>query len=141
MWSAPAWVIWPAWWGPRTWPGAEPGGGLPNSRQPRRAAMADGVAVRVVSYNIHGQRDDRAALVEVVRGLAPDVLLVQEGPRRLRWRTRSADLANRCRLVYAAGGEPALGNVAMVSMRAQVVDTWCVQFPLTPGRHMRGAVF
>ena len=103
--------------------------------------MADGTTVRVVSYNVHGQRDDPRALVEVVRGLAPDVLLIQEGPRRLRWRTKCADLANRCRLVYAAGGAPALGNVALVNLRVRVLDSWCVRFPLTPGRHMRGAVF
>ena len=103
--------------------------------------MADGTAVRVVSYNVHGQRDDPRALVEVVRGLAPDVLLIQEGPRRLRWRTKCADLANRCRLVYAAGGAPSLGNVALVNLRVRVLDSWCVRFPLTPGRHLRGAVF
>jgi endonuclease/exonuclease/phosphatase family metal-dependent hydrolase len=103
--------------------------------------MTNGTRVRVVSYNVHGQRDDQRALVEVVRGLAPDVLLVQEGPRRLRWRTKCADLANRSRMVYAAGGLPALGNVALISLRTQVRDSWCVRFPLTPGRHMRGAVF
>lgn len=102
--------------------------------------MADGVPVRVVSYNIHSQRDDRRALAEVVRGLAPDVLLVQEGPRRLRWRAKCADLANRSRLVYAAGGLPGLGNVALVSLRVDVLRTWHVRYPLTPGRHLRGAV-
>ncbi|GAA1800682.1 endonuclease/exonuclease/phosphatase family protein [Luedemannella flava] len=101
--------------------------------------MADGVPVRVVSYNIHGQRDDPRALVEVVRGLAPDVLLVQEGPRRLRWRAKCADLANRCRLVHAAGGLPGLGNVVLISLRVEVLRTWHVRYPLTPGRHLRGA--
>ncbi|GAA1744334.1 endonuclease/exonuclease/phosphatase family protein [Luedemannella helvata] len=103
--------------------------------------MADAPTVRVVSYNIHGQRDDRRALVEVVRGLAPDILLVQEGPRRLRWRAKCADLANRCRLVYAAGGLPALGNVALVGLGTRVLESWCLRYPLTPGRHLRGAVF
>ena len=54
--------------------------------------MADapsGVPLRVVSYNVHGQRDDVAALATVVRQLAPDVVIVQEGPRRFGWRAKS----------------------------------------------------
>ena len=44
---------------------------------------ADGhVPLRVASYNIHTQRDDTVALAQVVREIAPDVLIVQEGPRR-----------------------------------------------------------
>lgn len=73
--------------------------------------------VRVVSYNIHGQRDDPAALVEVVRELEPDVLVLQEAPRRFRWRQRCAELARRFRLVYAVGGLPALGNLILVDVR------------------------
>lgn len=97
--------------------------------------------LRVVSYNIHSQRDDRAALAVVVRELAPDVLVVQEAPRRLRWRARCARLARDFGMVYAAGGLPSLGNLILTTMRVRVHDTWCLRFPLTPGRHMRGAVF
>jgi endonuclease/exonuclease/phosphatase family metal-dependent hydrolase len=75
----------------------------------------------------------------VVRSLRPDVLAVQEAPRRLRWRARCADLARRLGLVYAAGGMPGLGNLLLVDLRVRVLDTWCVRFPLTPGRHLRGA--
>ena len=76
----------------------------------------------------------------VVRSLAPDVVVARDAPRRLRWRTRSADLARRFGLVYGAGGLPSLGNLVLVSLRVAVRDTWCVRFPLTPGRQMRGAV-
>ena len=103
--------------------------------------MAEPLALRVVSYNVHGLRDDTAALTGTVRGLAPDVLIVQEAPRRLRWRTRCAQLARALGLVYAAGGLPSLGNVIMVSHRVRIHHTWHLQFPLTPGRHLRGAVF
>jgi endonuclease/exonuclease/phosphatase family metal-dependent hydrolase len=41
----------------------------------------------------------------------------------------------------ACGGMPSLGNLIMVSLRVKVHDTWCVRYPLTPGRHMRGAAF
>lgn len=95
--------------------------------------------VRVVSYNIHGQRDDPAALVEVVRELEPDVLVLQEAPRRFRWRQRCAELARRFRLVYAVGGLPALGNLILVDVRVAVEQSWCLRLPLTPGQLMRGA--
>ena len=49
--------------------------------------------LRVLSYNLHSLRDDRRALAEVVRGVAPDVAILQEAPRRFRWRQKSAPLA------------------------------------------------
>ncbi|WP_030443424.1 endonuclease/exonuclease/phosphatase family protein [Actinoplanes subtropicus] len=94
-----------------------------------------------MSYNVHGLADDRAALVELVRELAPDVLVVQEAPRRFRWRHKCAALADDAGLVVAAGGLPALGNLVLVSLRVKVHETWCLRFPLTPGRHLRGAAF
>jgi endonuclease/exonuclease/phosphatase family metal-dependent hydrolase len=95
--------------------------------------------LRVVSYNVHGLHDDRAALVEVVRELAPDLLLLQEAPRRLGWRTRCAALAHDVGMVVAEGGSPGLGNLIVTDLRVRVGQTWCVRFPLTPGRHLRGA--
>jgi hypothetical protein len=80
------------------------------------------------------------ALADLVRSVQADVVVLRGGPRRLRWRTRTADLANRCGLVYAGGGEPALGNVILVGLRVAVRESWCVQFPLVPGRLMYGAV-
>jgi endonuclease/exonuclease/phosphatase family metal-dependent hydrolase len=99
------------------------------------------VPLRVLTYNIHGLRDDRAALTGLVRDVAPDVVIVQEAPRRFRWRQRCAALADDFGLVVAAGGLPSLGNLLLVSLRVRVLDTWCLRYPLTPGRHMRGAAF
>jgi endonuclease/exonuclease/phosphatase family metal-dependent hydrolase len=95
--------------------------------------------LRVVTYNVHGQKDDRAALVSVIRELAPDVLLVQEAPRRFRWRPKCAALAHDVGLVVACGGGEAMGNLILVDLRVRVEETRCVRFPLTPGRHLRGA--
>jgi endonuclease/exonuclease/phosphatase family metal-dependent hydrolase len=100
-----------------------------------------GVTLRVLSYNVHGLADDRAALVDLVRDLEPDVLIVQEAPRRFRWRHKCAALADDTGLVVAAGGQPALGNLLLVNMRVAVHETWCIRYPLTPGRHLRGAAF
>jgi endonuclease/exonuclease/phosphatase family metal-dependent hydrolase len=98
-------------------------------------------SLRVVGYNVHGLKDDRAALVALVRDLAPDVLVVQEAPRRFRWRQKCATLADDVGMVVAEGGLPALGNLLLVSLRVKVHETWCMRYPLTPGRHMRGAAF
>lgn len=100
-----------------------------------------GVKLRVVAYNIHSSRDDLNALAAVVRGLNPDILIMQEGPRRFRWRTKAAALAHSFHMVYATGGLPSLGNVIMTSLKVRVRETWEVRFPLKPGRHMRGAAF
>jgi endonuclease/exonuclease/phosphatase family metal-dependent hydrolase len=100
-----------------------------------------GASLRVVSYNVHGLKDDRAALVGVIRDLAPDVLVVQEAPRRFRWRHKCAALADDVGMVVAAGGLPSLGNLLLVSLRVAVHETWCMRYPLTPGRHLRGAAF
>lgn len=97
--------------------------------------------LRVVSYNVHGLRDDRRALASVVRGLRPDVVIVQEAPRRFRWRQRCADLAHEWGMLYAAGGLPSLGNLIVTSLRVRVEVAHHLQYPLTPGRHMRGAAF
>ncbi|HEY8472487.1 MAG TPA: endonuclease/exonuclease/phosphatase family protein [Natronosporangium sp.] len=99
------------------------------------------VQLRVVSYNIHGLRDDRAALVAVVRELAPDVLLLQEAPQRFQWRHKCAELAHEFGLVVGAGGQPGRGNLLLTNLRVRVTDSWCRWYPLTPGRHLRGAVF
>lgn len=96
--------------------------------------------VRVMTYNVHGQKDDAAALARVVREAAPDVLVVQEGPRRLRWRTRAADLARRCGL-FSGGGTAAAGNLLLFSQRVRVLETWSVLFPLEPRHHLRGVAF
>ncbi len=90
---------------------------------------------------MHSLRDDRGALAEVVRSLEPDIAIIQEAPRRWRWRTKCSLLAHSFGLYYAAGGQPSLGNVIMVGLRVRVDGTWHMRYPLTPGRHMRGAAF
>lgn len=108
---------------------------------PSSSAPPAGVRLRVLSYNVHSQRDDVAALAEVVRGARADVVIVQEAPRRFRWRHKCAALADRFGLVVADGGLPSLGNLILTDLRVRVRRTWCQRYPLTPGRHLRGAVF
>lgn len=102
---------------------------------------SSGVRLRVLSYNVHGQRDDVAALADVVRAARADVVIVQEAPRRFRWRHGCAALADRFGMVVAVGGLPSLGNLILTDLRVRVRRTWCQRYPLTPGRHLRGAAF
>jgi endonuclease/exonuclease/phosphatase (EEP) superfamily protein YafD len=94
--------------------------------------------LRIVTTTLDARGED--ALLERVRPLSPDVVIVHDGPRRLRWRTRSADLAARLQLYYGAGGEESLGNLMLVSMRITMLGSRAVRFPLTAGRKLRGAV-
>lgn len=97
--------------------------------------------LRVLTYNVHSQKDDQAALAAVVKDIEPDVLIVQEGPRRFRWRGKGAALARSFGMLVAAGGLPSLGNLVLTSLRVRVHDGWSIRLPHTPGRHLRGAAF
>ena len=97
--------------------------------------------LRVLSYNLHSLRDDRRALAEVVRGVAPDVAILQEAPRRFRWRQKSAALARDFELVVAGGGLPPQGDQFLTNQRVRPPAGVEIRYPLTPGRHMRGAAF
>lgn len=59
--------------------------------------------LRVATYNVHGLRDDGAALLRVLRRMRPDLLCLQEAPRRLRWRARRRELAHAAGLTVIAG--------------------------------------
>ncbi|WP_241192334.1 endonuclease/exonuclease/phosphatase family protein, partial [Streptomyces sp. ADI96-02] len=107
---------------------------LPDSR-----TEPDGSAViRVLSYNVRSMRDDTAALARVIRACAPDLVLVQEAPRFLRWRKAAARLAKRSELVVLTGGATAAGPLLLCSLRVTVERTEDVLLPLTPGLHRRG---
>lgn len=100
-----------------------------------------GVELRVLTYNVHGRKDDRRVLAAEVRRLDPDLVIVQEAPRRFRWRHGCADLAHSFGMLVVVGGLPSLGNLIVSTLRVKVLQTWCVRYPLTPGRHLRGAAF
>lgn len=98
------------------------------------------VSLRVVTYNVRSLRDDRDALVRVIRGLSADVVCMQEAPRRLRWRARCAALARDTGLLYVGGGGTAGGSMMLASLRVDVRSTLEYRFSRTPGLHERGAV-
>jgi endonuclease/exonuclease/phosphatase family metal-dependent hydrolase len=97
-----------------------------------------GVVVRLLSYNVRSLRDDREALVRVVRACAPDLVCVQEAPRFFRWRKKAAWLARDCGLVVVTGGRTASGPLILSSLRATVLRAEDVVLPRRPGLHQRG---
>lgn len=82
-----------------------------------------GESFRVLSWNVHGLRDDQRALERVVRDADPDVMCVQEAPKYLRWRARCADLARRLGLLYVTGGGTTGGSALLVHLRVDVRRT------------------
>jgi endonuclease/exonuclease/phosphatase family metal-dependent hydrolase len=100
---------------------------------------ADAADLRVMTYNVRSLRDDVEALAGVVRAAAPDILMVQEAPRFLRWRSKRAALARRCGLVVATADRPG-GLCIMTSLRVAIVDTWFTLLPRSPRHHQRAVV-
>ncbi len=96
--------------------------------------------LRVLTWNVHGLRDDVDALTRTIADTRAHVVCLQEAPRHLRWRARSAALARRCGMVVlAGGGEEAVGNLLLCSMAVTVRSTKSVRLPLTPGEQPRAA--
>lgn len=96
--------------------------------------------VRIVTWNVRSLRDSPSGVAVALRELAPDVVLVQEAPRLLMWRTWNRRLARRARLRMVTGGRPAAGNLLLVSERVEVRAAASALLPQRPGLHRRGLV-
>lgn len=91
-----------------------------------------------MSYNVRSMRDDLDALGRVIRSAEPDVLLVQESPRFVRWRSKCAELARRGNLVVVSGGRPAGSNLILSSLGVDVELTADILFTRDRALHQRG---
>jgi endonuclease/exonuclease/phosphatase family metal-dependent hydrolase len=94
--------------------------------------------VRVLSYNVRSLRDDRRALVRVVRACDPDLVCVQESPRFLFPRGQAGWLARVCGLVVLSGGPSASGPLLLGRHRAQPLSVHDRLLPKRAGLHRRG---
>ena len=81
-----------------------------------------GHTLRVASYNLRDFKDDTEAAARVVRAVNPDVLCLQEVPRRLLSTHRIASFAWRCGLYWSAGHRGSGGTTVMSSLRVDVTD-------------------
>lgn len=95
--------------------------------------------LRVLSYNVRSLRDDPDAVARVMRSAAPDVALIQEAPRFLRWRSSCAALARRAGLVWVSGGRVAGANLVLSTLGVRTVERFDIPFTKKPKLHHRGA--
>jgi endonuclease/exonuclease/phosphatase family metal-dependent hydrolase len=98
------------------------------------------VSVRAVTWNVRSLRDSPAGVAAALRGFGADVVLLQEAPRLLGWRTSRRRLARRAGMRAVVGGRPAAGNLLLVSARVEVVEAGVLLLPRRRGLHRRGAV-
>jgi endonuclease/exonuclease/phosphatase family metal-dependent hydrolase len=94
--------------------------------------------LRLMTWNVRSLRDDRDAVIRVIRTCAPDVLFVQEAPRFLRAQSKLAALARQAGLVVAAGGRPAAGVALLTTLRVDVDRPRDHLLSKRPRLHQRG---
>jgi endonuclease/exonuclease/phosphatase family metal-dependent hydrolase len=76
--------------------------------------------LRVATYNVRDFLDDRAAAARVVRAIDPDVLCLQEVPRRLTTEVRLPAFARECGLYWAGRRRGTGGTAILTALRVSV---------------------
>jgi endonuclease/exonuclease/phosphatase family metal-dependent hydrolase len=94
--------------------------------------------LRVLSYNVRSLRDDPEAVARVMRSAAPDVAIIQEAPRFLRWRSSCAALARRAGLVLVTGGRSSGANLVLSTLAVDAVARHEIALSRQPKLHRRG---
>lgn len=92
-----------------------------------------------MTYNIRMLKDDRAAVVAVLRACAPDVVAIQEPPRGGvvgRWRLRR--LAAEAGLEVVVAGEGARTTALLARPELAITGARGMRLPSAPGRTLRG---
>ena len=77
-----------------------------------------------MSYNVRDLLDDAAAAARVVRAVSPDVICLQEVPRRLTTELRLPAFARACRLWWSGGRVGTGGTAVLTALRVHVHDVW-----------------
>lgn len=76
--------------------------------------------LRIASYNTRDFLDDRAAAARLIRAIDPDVLCLQEVPRRLFGATRVSVFASQCGMYWSGEHRGSGGTTVFTSLRVQV---------------------
>lgn len=100
--------------------------------------MAPVTTLRVMTYNVRQLKDDGAAVVEVLRSCAPDVVALQEPPRGPFGRTRLRSLAERAGLVAVVAGGGARTTALLARPGLAVGGARAMRLPARFGRTRRG---
>lgn len=99
------------------------------------ASLSGGTRLRVASYNTRDFRDDRRAAARVVRAIGPDILCLQEVPRRLRSGAQVRRFAAECGLSWPGSHRGSGGTTILLGPRVRVVAAWHRR--LSVALHMR----
>lgn len=95
-------------------------------------------SLRVLSFNVRQLRDDRAAVVEVLRTADADVVALQEPPRGPFGRGRLRAVAREAGYEPAVSGAGARTTAILVRTGTPVTGARGVRLPWRPGRTRRG---
>lgn len=101
-------------------------------------SRGEGPVLRVATYNLHDLLDDRAAATRVVRRIGPDVLCLQEVPRRLTTELRLPAFARACGLWWAGGRIGTGGTAVLTALRVRVHARWSCRLPVRFPDRTRG---
>lgn len=85
-------------------------------------ARRDPHVVRVAAYNVRVFKDDRAALVNIVRQIQPDVLLLQEAPRHPGSGHRIATFADQVGMTWSDGRRGRMSTTLLSGLRLDVLS-------------------
>ena len=94
--------------------------------------------IRVVSYNLKDFTLDRHAAARVVRALDPDVLCLQEVPRRLFASWRVSAFAAECGMFWSGHHRGSGGTTILTSLRVQVAESRHVRLRVRAPQRTRG---
>ena len=94
--------------------------------------------LRLLTYNVHDLGDDPDAVAHVLRSCDPDVVCLQEVPRRLSAPWRVARLARETGLHWAAGGRGSGGTAVFTSRRLDLLAAAVGRLPVPWLRRTRG---
>lgn len=100
--------------------------------------MARVSALRVATYNVRGLKDDRSAVVQVLRAYAADVVAMQEPPRGPFGRLRLRRLAEAAGLAVVVSGGGARTTALLARPDLPVTLARSLRLPWRPGRTRRG---
>lgn len=94
--------------------------------------------LRVATYNVRDFLDDRAAAARVVRAIAPDVLCLQEVPRRATTEIRLPAFARDCGLYWSGGRLGSGGTAVLTALRTRVHAAYVRRLPVRFPDRSRG---
>lgn len=101
-------------------------------------ATGAGTRLRVASYNTRDLRDDRLAAARVVRRIGPDILCLQEAPRRLLGACQVRRFAAECGLSWSGSHRGSGGTTILTGPRVRVGGAWHRRLSVALHRRTRG---